>query len=110
MAAAKTMADKGRHSWRTTEMTELFEVILALKTRDEVEQFLRDLCTLAELEAMAHRWSVAQLLDQGLPYLEIASKTHASTTTVTRVAHWLRHGEGGYQLALERTKSGTTAA
>ncbi len=110
MTTAKTMADKGRHSWRTTEMTELFEVILALKTRDEVEQFLRDLCTLAELEAMAHRWSVAQLLDQGLPYLEIASKTHASTTTVTRVAHWLRHGEGGYQLALERTKSETTAA
>ena len=104
------MADKGRHSWRTTEMTELFEVILALKTRDEVEQFLRYLCTLAELEAMAHRWSVARLLDKGLSYLEIAAKTHASTTTVTRVAHWLRHGEGGYQLALERTKSETTAA
>ena len=91
-------------------MTELFEAMLVLETRDEVEQFLRDLCTLAELEAMAHRWSVARLLDQGLPYLEIASKTSASTTTVTRVAHWLRHGEGGYQLALERTKSGTKAA
>jgi TrpR-related protein YerC/YecD len=91
-------------------MTELFEALLVLETREEVEQFLRDLCTLAELEAMAHRWSVARLLDKGLPYLEIAAKTHASTTTVTRVAHWLRHGEGGYQLALERTKSGTTAA
>jgi TrpR-related protein YerC/YecD len=90
-------------------MTELFEALLVLETRDEVEQFLRDLCTLAELEAMAHRWEVARLVDKGLPYLEIASKTHASTTTVTRVAHWLRHGEGGYQLALERTKSGTTA-
>jgi TrpR-related protein YerC/YecD len=110
MTTAKTMADKGRHSWRTKEMTELFEALLVLETRDEVEQFLRDLCTLAELEAMAHRWSVARLLDKGLPYLEIAAKTHASTTTVTRVAHWLRHGEGGYQLALERTKSGTTAA
>jgi TrpR-related protein YerC/YecD len=90
-------------------MTELFEALLVLETRDEVEQFLRDLCTLAELEAMAHRWSVARLLDKGLPYLKIAAKTHASTTTVTRVAHWLRHGEGGYQLALERTKNGTTA-
>lgn len=91
-------------------MTELFEALLVLETRDEVEQFLRDLCTLAELEAMAHRWSVARLLDEGLPYLEIASKTHASTTTVTRVAHWLRHGEGGYRLALDRTRSGKTAA
>ena len=85
-------------------MTELFEAILALETQEEVESFLRDLCTLAELEAMAHRWEVARLLDQGLPYLEIAERTGASTTTVTRVAHWLRHGEGGYRLALDRLK------
>ena len=43
-------------------------------------------------------------MDQGLPYLEIAQRTGASTTTVTRVAHWLRHGEGGYRLALDRAK------
>ena len=48
---------------------------------------------------MAHRWQVARLLEEGLPYLEISRRTHASTTTVTRVAHWLRHGEGGYRLA-----------
>ena len=83
-------------------MSELFEAILSLETREEVEHFLRDLCTLAELEAMAHRWAVARLLDRGLPYLEIATRTGASTTTVTRVAHWLRHGEGGYRLALDR--------
>ena len=51
---------------------------------------------------MAHRWEVARLLEQGLPYLEVAQRTGASTTTVTRVAHWLRHGEGGYRLALDR--------
>ena len=104
------MADTGRHSWRTKELRELFEAILALETREEVERFLRDLCTLAELEAMAHRWAVARLVDQGLPYLEVAQKTHASTTTVTRVAHWLRHGEGGYRLALDRLKAATSTA
>ena len=91
-------------------MTELFQAILALETRGEVERFLRDLCTLAELEAMAQRWAVARQLDRGLPYAQIASKTGASTTTVTRVAHWLRHGEGGYRLALDRRKNATTAA
>jgi len=91
-------------------MKELFEAIQALESPQEIERFLRDLCTLAELEAMAHRWSVARLLDLGLPYVEIASRTRASTTTVTRVAHWLRHGEGGYRLALDRLKSATTAA
>jgi uncharacterized protein YerC len=52
---------------------------------------------------------VAQLVDRGLPYLEISHRTGASTTTVTRVAHWLRHGEGGYRLALERSEAASTA-
>ena len=86
-------------------MVDLFDAVKTLRTRAEVEHFLRDLCTLSELEAMAHRWEVARLLDEGLPYLEIAQRTGASTTTVTRVARWLRHGEGGYRLALDRTSS-----
>ena len=90
------MAEGDRH-W-----LDLFETIAALRTPREVQAFLRDLCTRAELDAMAHRWQVAQLLEEGLPYLEVAQKAHASTTTVTRVAQWLRNGEGGYQLALAR--------
>lgn len=85
-------------------MKDLFETIASLESPKEAERFLRDLCTLSELEAMAHRWEAAQLLDQGLPYHEISRRTGASTTTVTRVAHWLRHGEGGYRQALERRK------
>jgi len=86
-------------------MQELFAAIVSLRSKPETEAFFRDLCTLSELEAMSHRWQVARLLEQGLPYLEIAEKTGASTTTVTRVAHWLRHGEGGYRAALDRTGS-----
>jgi TrpR-related protein YerC/YecD len=86
-------------------MRELFEAMLTMESPPELEAFFRDLCTLSELEAMAHRWQVARLLERGLPYLEIAERTGASTTTVTRVAHWLRHGEGGYRLALDRAAS-----
>jgi TrpR-related protein YerC/YecD len=86
-------------------MQELFATIASLRSKQETEHFLRDLCTLSELEAMSHRWQVVRLLEQGLPYLEIAERTGASTTTVTRVAHWLRHGEGGYRLALDRPVS-----
>ena len=100
--------ESGRHSWQTEDLRHLSEAILALRTPEEVESFLRDLCTIAELEAMGHRWAVAQLVDRGLPYQEVAQKTHASTTTVTRVAHWLRHGEGGYRLALDRRKAATS--
>lgn len=96
------MAEDPSHAWRTSETTDLFETILALRTQEEAESFFRDLCTLAELEAMAHRWQAARLIDEGLPYHEVARRTGASTTTVTRVAHWLRHGENGYRQALDR--------
>jgi TrpR-related protein YerC/YecD len=98
-----TMASDPRH-WPTGEHEELFATIASLKNRAEVERFLRDLCTISELDAMAHRWQVARLLDEGLPYLEVAKRAHASTTTVTRVAQWLRRGEGGYALALRRRR------
>ena len=86
------------------KQSDLYGTIASLRTRDEVERFFRDLCTRSELDAMAHRWEVAQLLAEGLPYLEVAKRAHASTTTVTRVAQWLRNGEGGYELALKRRK------
>jgi len=92
-------------SWPSKEHEELFSAIVSLRTKKEVERFLRDLCTLPELDALAHRWQVARLLDEGLPYLEVAKRAHASTTTVTRVAQWLRRGEGGYELALKRRRS-----
>jgi TrpR-related protein YerC/YecD len=88
----------------TQSENELYATIASLRTTDETRRFLRDLCTRSELEAMAHRWEVAKLLDEGLPYLEVAKRAHASTTTVTRVAQWLRNGEGGYRLALKRRK------
>jgi TrpR-related protein YerC/YecD len=90
------------HSWPTNEIRDLLRAIVSLRTLDEAERFFRDLCTLSELDAMAHRWQVAKLLDRGLPYHEVAKEAHASTTTVTRVAQWLRRGEGGYRLALDR--------
>ena len=63
---------EGSHEWRTNETRDLFETILSLRTVDEAERFFRDLCTLAELEALTHRWQAARLLDEGRPYLEVA--------------------------------------
>ncbi len=81
----------------------LADAMLTMRDRGEMLRFLRDLCTAPELEALAHRWEIANQLEQGVPYLEIASRVGTSTTTVTRVAQWLRNGTGGYRLALDRT-------
>ena len=85
-------------------LDELADAILALRTQDEAQRFLRDLCTLPELEALAHRWQIVLLLDEGVPYVEIAERVPTSTATVTRVAQWLRRGTGGYALVLGRVK------
>lgn len=91
--------------WRSEETAALFEAILSLETVDEAAAFFRDLCTRRELTDLSHRWAVARLLDQGLAYRDIAEQTGASTATVTRINQWLRHGSGGYRLALDRNES-----
>ncbi len=89
-------------TWRTDDTAALFDAILALDDRAEAERFFRDLCTLGELRDLAMRWAVVRLLDQGLHYAEISTRTGASTATITRIASWLHHGEGGYRAALDR--------
>jgi TrpR-related protein YerC/YecD len=88
--------------WRTSEIQDLFDAILRLETREEAERFFRDLCTLSELHDLAQRWAVVRMLDAGLHYAEISRTTGASTATITRIASWLNHGEGGYRSMLDR--------
>ena len=88
-------------------MQDLFIAISTLKSPTELANFFRDLMTIKELEDVSLRWKIAQLLDKQIPYLDIAKECGVSTTTVTRVALWLHHGNGGYQIALSRLHSPT---
>ena len=81
---------------------DLFRALLALESVEDCERFFRDLCTLAKLRAMTERWQVVRKLEEGLPYRTISEQTGVSTATITRVAHWLQQGAGGYRLALDR--------
>jgi TrpR-related protein YerC/YecD len=81
----------------------LFRAIVSLKSTEECGNFLRDLCTPAELQALVDRWHVVELLQQGLPYRRIHDLTGVSVTTIGRVARFLTDGFGGYQVALHRT-------
>ena len=75
-----------------------------LNSDKEIENFLKDLCTPAEIEAMQERWEVAQLLYKGnSTYRDIASKLNTSTATVTRVARFLfKESNKGYLSLLEK--------
>jgi TrpR-related protein YerC/YecD len=87
----------------------LYQAILTLQSADECRAFFRDLCTPAELQALADRWAVVELLRKDLPYREIHRLTGVSVTTIGRVARYLLAGNGGYALAASRaaeTKNG----
>jgi TrpR-related protein YerC/YecD len=79
----------------------LAKSFLKLKTEQEAANFLRDLLTIKELEEFANRLEMARLLKQGMSYKLIAKKMKVSTTTVTRVAHWLFRGCGGYEKVIK---------
>jgi TrpR-related protein YerC/YecD len=81
---------------------ELYKAIALIQTAEEAQKFLQDLCTPAELQAMADRWRVLDLLKQGMPYRKIYEETGVSVTTVGRVARSVLLGDGGYNLIYER--------
>ena len=83
----------------------LFTAVAALQTADECRAFFKDLCTPAELQAMADRWAVVDWLKKGVPYREIHKLTGVSVTTIGRVARFLENGNGGYAIAVSRVRS-----
>jgi len=83
-------------------MKALAKALAALDRPEDVRAFLDDLCTPAELEAMADRWRVVPLLLEGVPYRDIHDRTLVSVTTIGRVARTLERGAGGYAKAVKR--------
>ncbi len=87
---------------KKNDLAPLYDALLGLKSRAEAAAFMRDLCTQAELDAFAERYAIARALSKGTSYRDVAEDLNASITTVTRVAHWLQHGQGGYRTAISR--------
>ncbi|ACL75809.1 MULTISPECIES: YerC/YecD family TrpR-related protein [Eubacteriales] len=80
----------------------LFDAILLLKDREECYNFFEDLCTIAELKALAQRLQVAKMLREKRTYTEICEQTGASTATISRVNRCLVYGADGYNTVLDR--------
>jgi TrpR-related protein YerC/YecD len=88
---------------RDALVTDLCAALLTPSDGAEMGRLLVDLCTPAEIRTLAERWHVARLLDgTGLSYREIHDATGVSTTTVVRVARFLREERnGGYRRAID---------
>jgi TrpR-related protein YerC/YecD len=83
---------------------DLCKALLTPKNVDEMTRLLADLCTPAEVRTLAERWHVARLLDcTDLSYREIHDATGVSTTTIVRVARFLKQEPyQAYRMAMQR--------
>ncbi len=80
----------------------LSTILAKINDRRVMLNFLKDITTPKELDALQQRLEVAVLLAQEIPYTEISKKTGASTTTITRVARFLKDEKfGGYRWVLK---------
>ena len=86
--------------------TDLAQALASIASRVEMARFLTDLCTPSELRALTERWHVAQILDAGeSSYRDISTQTGVSTTTIGRVARFLKdEPHQGYRAVLDRQK------
>ena len=84
------------------QIERLSRAFLLLSDVDECKAFFGDLLTSKEIEELSSRLEVARLLKSGENYIEIASKTGASTATISRVSKCLFGNTGGYRMVLSR--------
>ncbi|MFO7612226.1 MAG: YerC/YecD family TrpR-related protein [Clostridia bacterium] len=87
---------------KNEHIDKLFRAVLELRSAEECYMFFEDICTVSELNAIAQRLEVAQMLESGSTYSEISESTGASTATISRVNRCLHYGADGYTLILKR--------
>lgn len=84
---------------------DLCEAIASTKDSKEAAQLLTDLLGHQELEMIARRLKIAELLLEEQTYENISKILKVSTTTIARVHTWLQEAGEGYRTVIERTKS-----
>jgi len=91
-----------------TLVADLCEALLTPADAREMGDLLVDLCTPAEIRTLAERWHVARLLaETALSYREIHDATGVSTTTIVRVARFLKQEpHQGYRRAIRSIGGG----
>ena len=90
----------------SVDFHDLFQAFSKLRSEEEFANFLTDLCTPKEIEALNERWSIVLLLQEGKTYRDIRAATGSSLSTITRVARFLHQEQyQGYQLVLNRLKA-----
>ncbi|MEK7539441.1 MAG: Trp family transcriptional regulator [Patescibacteria group bacterium] len=82
------------------ELVEVFSKIFG--DRKLMTEFLIDILTPAEFEALALRWQIVKKLNKGETHRSIAGNLGLGISTVTRGSRELRNKNGGFHLMLKK--------
>ncbi len=83
---------------------DLCESIASVKDSHEAAKLLTDLLGKQELEMLARRLKVAEMLLNDFTYDNIRKALKISQATIARVQVWLQNSGEGYRLVMGRTK------
>ena len=83
---------------------DLYELFAAPDSPRESEMLLKDILTPQELETIAERWQLIQALASGMTQRDVAKKCDVSISKITRGAHELQYGIGGFKHFLKKLK------
>jgi TrpR family transcriptional regulator, trp operon repressor len=73
-------------------LEELIEIILNVKTKGEMYDFLRGILTPKEMLELSNRLQIVKMLKRGISHHDIAGKLHVGVATVTRGSREIREG------------------
>ena len=78
----------------------LYEVLAKINKPEDIQIFLKDLCTINEVNQMSQRLQCAELMLKGYTYSQITELSSISSATLSRVSRCLQYGSGGYSKLL----------
>ncbi len=82
---------------------EVVEVLSKINgDKNLMAEFILDILTPAEFEALALRWQIVKRLNKGEDHRAIAGELGIGVSTVTRGSRELRNKKGGFHLMLKK--------
>lgn len=97
----KVKAKQLKSQDRIEVLDALYTAASAVRGREDMKLFLRDLLTESERVMLGRRILIARMLMAGCTHRYIASGLHVGLDTVSKVHRWLHDQFPGYEKALE---------
>ncbi len=82
----------------------LYQALADIRSKKEVETFLKEALTPTELEIFAKRMGAAYYLDKGRSYSNIKANLKLSSATISGVAEKMKKGKG-FEIALSKIRA-----